>query len=96
MFVIMKSTKMMNRLSKDRPMVSVTLRMPQDVVDDLKRVAPLKGMSGYQPLIRSYVGQCLRKDLRLLDDDSIALFVQRLKENGVDESKIQRALAELN
>jgi len=39
--------------------------MPEDVVKELKRVAPLLGFSGYQPLIRAYIGQGLRKDLVL-------------------------------
>ena len=41
-------------------MASVMLRMPADVVEDLKRLAPVLGFSGYQPLIRACVGQCLR------------------------------------
>jgi hypothetical protein len=28
--------------------------MPEDVVEDLKRIAPKLGFSGYQPLIRAY------------------------------------------
>ncbi|MEW6111073.1 MAG: hypothetical protein AB1664_03005 [Thermodesulfobacteriota bacterium] len=42
------------------------MRMPLDVIEDLKKVAPLKGMSGYQALIKFYVGQGLRQDLELL------------------------------
>jgi hypothetical protein len=52
--------------TKDLPTKPVTIRMPVDVVDDLKRVAPEKGMSGYQALIKFYVGQGLREDLELL------------------------------
>jgi hypothetical protein len=37
---------------KERKNMMVSLRMPADVVEDLKRVAPLKGMSGYQALYR--------------------------------------------
>jgi hypothetical protein len=29
------------RLDRDRPITSVTIRIPEDVVEDLKRVAPL-------------------------------------------------------
>ena len=47
--------KLKTRLSMDRPMVSVTLRMPQEVVDSLKAIAPLKGMTGYQALLKAYV-----------------------------------------
>ena len=75
-------------------MVSVTLRMPEDVVEDLKKIAPLKGMSGYQPLIRAYIGQCLRKDMRLIEDDTIAGLVSGLKRRGVSDSIIEEALTE--
>lgn len=40
--------------------------MPEDVVENLKRIAPLKGMSGYQALIKYYVGMGLRRDLEIL------------------------------
>ena len=50
-------------------MTSITIRMPKDVVEDLKRVAPLLGFSGYQPLIRAYIGQGLRVDLERFQSD---------------------------
>ncbi len=43
----MKMDKLKKRLEKDRTMISVTLRMPEDVVEDLKRIAPMLGFSGY-------------------------------------------------
>lgn len=52
--------------TKDRPTKPITIRMPVDVLEDLKRIAPLKGMSGYQPLMKFYIGQGLREDLQLL------------------------------
>jgi hypothetical protein len=33
---------------KDRPMETISIRMPEDVLTNLKRVAPLLGFSGYQ------------------------------------------------
>ena len=50
-------------------MTSITIRMPKDVLEDLKRVAPLLGFSGYQPLIRAYIGQGLRVDLERFQSD---------------------------
>jgi hypothetical protein len=35
--------ELQQRLHKDRPMVTISLRMPEDVLHDLKRVAPLTG-----------------------------------------------------
>ena len=67
----MKIETLRKRLDKDRPMTSVTIRMPEDVIEDLKRIAPKLGFSGYQPLIRAYVGQGLREDLERLENDAV-------------------------
>lgn len=90
----MKIEKLKQRLNRDRKLTSVTLRMPQDVIDDLKRIAPLLGYSGYQPLIRAYVGQCLREDLERVDADTIESLVSGLKRRGVSATLIEEALAE--
>lgn len=90
----MKAEKLTLRLDRNRPMTTVTLRMPQDVIDDLKRIAPLLGFSGYQPLIRAYVGQGLRKDLERLDTDTVSDLVANLKKRGVNAKVIEEALAE--
>lgn len=84
-----------SRLRRDRPMTSVTLRMPEDVVDDLKRVAPLVGFSGYQPLMRAYIGKGLREDLERLEGSPLSRFVEALRHQGVSEEAIQRAIKEL-
>ena len=90
----MKIETLKKRLNRHRPMTSVTLRMPDDVIDDLKRIAPLLGFSGYQPLLRTYVGQGLRKDLEHLDSDKVSALVLSLKRHGVSEEVIEEALAE--
>jgi hypothetical protein len=66
----MKVETLKKRLDRNCPMTAITLRMPEDVVDDLKRIAPRLGLSGYQPLIRAYVGQGLRDDLERLEGDA--------------------------
>lgn len=76
-------------------MVSVTIRMPEDVIDDLKRIAPQLGFTGYQPLIRAYVGDGLRKDLERLEHPDVAELVASLKKRGVSDSIIEDALADL-
>jgi hypothetical protein len=53
-------------MKTERKNMMVSLRMPEDVVENLKRIAPLKGMSGYQALIKYYVGMGLRRDLETL------------------------------
>lgn len=92
----MKMTDLKQRLRQDRPMTTVTLRMPEDVIDDLKRVAPLLGYAGYQPLMRAYIGQGLRADLARLEDAPIARLLEHLKAQGVSEETLTKALADLS
>jgi hypothetical protein len=82
------------RLAKDRPMVAVTLRMPEDVVDDLKRVAPMRGFGGYQALLRAYVGAGLREDLEHFEKSDVARLVAWLRDHGVPEETLNKAVAE--
>ena len=58
----MISEKLKKRLSKDRPMTSITLRIPVDVVESMKEIAPHKGFSGYQTLLKAYISEGLRRD----------------------------------
>ena len=62
----MKRDQLRERLRNERPMTTIHLRIPADVVDELKQIAPLLGFSGHQSLIRAYVGQGLRQDLEQL------------------------------
>jgi hypothetical protein len=92
----MKTSGLEKRLRRDRPMITISLRMPEDVVDDLKRIAPRLGFSGYQPLLRTYVGQGLRRDLEKLEESpDLAELADSLARRGVDESAIAEALAEI-
>lgn len=90
----MKISELKKRLKKDRPMAIITARMPEDVVNDLKRLAPLLGFSGYQPLLRYYVGKGLREDIERLEEPDIELLVKSLKRHGVRASVINEALSE--
>ncbi len=91
-----KKTKLLDRLQKDRPMTTISIRIPEDVVEDLKRVAPLLGFSGYQPLIRAYIGQGLRQDLAKLDrNPGIERLAESLRRQGVGEEIIRSAITEL-
>lgn len=94
--LVMKMATLKKRLAKSRPMVSVTLRMPEDVVTDLKRVAPLRGFSGYQSLMRAYVGAGLREDMERFEASAMARLVERLRDDGVPTATLDKALAEIN
>lgn len=41
------------RVKKDRPSTTITLRIPADVVESLKAVAPMRGFTAYQTLLKS-------------------------------------------
>ena len=91
----MKIETLKQRLRKDRPMKTITIRMPEDVVEDLKRIAPVLGFSGYQPLIRTYIGQGLREDLEKLENSPFWELIESLKRHGVEEDIINQALDEI-
>ena len=76
-------------------MSAVTIRMPEDVVEDLKRIAPILGFSAYQPLMRAYIGQGLRVDLERLENNTIDALIASLKRRGVSDDVINQALAEV-
>lgn len=82
------------RLSKDRQMTTISLRVPQDVIDDLKEIAPALGFSGYQPLIKAYIGQGLRKDLERLNGSQVQAIAESLRKQGVADELISAAIAD--
>ena len=82
------------RLSKDRQMTAISLRLPQDVIEDLKEIAPSLGFSGYQPLIRAYIGQGLRKDQARMENSQVRTLTESLRKHGVADEVISLAIAE--
>jgi len=91
----MKINKLTQRLHKDRTMTMVSIRIPDDVIEDLKRVAPMLGFSGYQALIKAYIGQGLRTDLERLEGGvEISALIESLRKQGVKDEVISSALAE--
>lgn len=50
------------RLRKDREMASITLRIPVDVVESMKIIAPRLGLYGSQALLKKYLSEGLRRD----------------------------------
>jgi hypothetical protein len=79
------------RLSPERPMTSITLRIAVDVVESMKRIAPQKGFSGYQSLMKSYIGSGLRKDEAEYIFSKHARVMDALRKRGVDEKILEQA-----
>lgn len=91
----MKTNKIVQRLQKNRLMTMVSIRIPEDVIEDLKRVAPMLGFSGYQALIKAYIGQGLRADLERLESSvEVSALIKSLRKKGVKEDVISSAMAE--
>ncbi|HEY5055188.1 MAG TPA: hypothetical protein VII58_03460 [Acidobacteriaceae bacterium] len=82
------------RMRKDRPMTTISIRMPEDVIDDMKEIAPALGFSGYQPLIRAYISEGLRKDLERLDGSQVQALTESLRKHGIADETISTAIAE--
>ena len=71
-------------------MAMISLRLPKETITELKRVAPLLGFSGYQPLIRVYITQALQKDAaKILGENEADEFVYQIKERGVDDKSLK-------
>ena len=83
------------RLRQDRPTSVVEIRMPDDVIEDLKRIAPKLGIPNYQALICHYVGKGLREDLERLEYMPIDELIEHLKRRGVSEDTINEAVADM-
>ena len=88
------SEKLKKRLVKDRPMTTISIRIPEDLIEDLKDLAPVLGFSGYQPLIRFYIGQGLRKDEERLGNSHAQAITDSLRKQGIADEVIAKAFAD--
>lgn len=76
-------------------MTSITLRIPVDVVESLKEIAPHKGFSGYQALLKSYISEGLRRDEVQYAFGRTARLIAALKRRGVPDDLLEEAAREL-
>ena len=90
----MINEKLKSRLAKDRPRTTITMRIPVDVVDALKAIAPARGFTGYQTLLKSYISEGLRRDEAQAELQTLRRLTEALKRRGVKESVLREALAE--
>jgi len=79
------------RLDKQRPMTTITLRIPVDVVASMKEIAPHKGFSGYQTLLKTYISEGLRRDEALMTVSDTRSLIAGLRQQGVPEEVIKKA-----
>lgn len=88
----MLSDTVRKRLAKDRPVTSITLRIPVDVVDSLKVIAPQKGLSGYQTLLKAYISEGLRRDEAAYAAATVERLARELKKRGVPKKVLDDAM----
>lgn len=87
----MLSEKLKSRMSRDRPMTSITMRIPVDVVESLKAIAPRRGFAGYQTLLKAYLSEGIRRDEAVYLGSKAERLVESLRRHGVSEELLQQA-----
>lgn len=91
----MLNEKLKKRLSKDRAMTTITLRIPVDVVESLKEIAPHRGFTGYQTLLKAYISEGLRHDEAKFSTSAMSGLIDALMRHGVSEKVIDEARREI-
>lgn len=91
----MLNERLRKRLRKERPNTTITMRIPVDVVESLKGIAPTRGFSGYQALLKSYISEGLRRDEAEFDQYTARKLAEALKRRGVAEDVLRAALSEV-
>ena len=87
----MLTDRLKTRLSRGRPMTSITLRIPVDVVDSMKSIAPQRGFTGYQTLLKSYISDGLRRDEARFASAPNARLLEALRRQGIPADVLERA-----
>lgn len=83
------------RLNKDRLLIPITVRVPEDVVESMKEIAPKRGFSGYQALLKTYISEGLRRDEAEFLFGPTAQLIEALKKRGISEELLNEAAAEI-
>ena len=87
----MLSDRTKSCLAKDRAMTSITLRIPVDVVESMKAIAPQRGFAGYQTLLKLYLSEGLRRDESRLSSSVQARLMEALRKHGVPQALLDKA-----
>ena len=83
-----------SRLRRNRPMTTITLHLPEDVIDSLSAIAPHRGLSDYHALLKAYISQGLRQDEAVHMFGPAARLADALRRRGVPSSLIEEAARE--
>jgi hypothetical protein len=86
--------RLKERLRKDRPSTTITMRIPVDIVESLKNIAPTRGFNAYQTLLKSYISEGLRRDEVQAEQYTLQRLTEALRRRGVKEAVLREAIAE--
>ena len=67
-----------------------------DVIESLKRIAPMRGFDSYRALLASYIRAGLRRDECEFTRLTVSRLTEALLRRGVSVALIQEALAEVH
>ena len=90
----MLTDNLKRRLAKGRPMASITVRVPVDVIDSMKEIAPQRGFAGCQTLLKLklYLSEGLRRDeVQFSRSTPKARLIEALKKQGVSDEELAAA-----
>ncbi|MCB2264468.1 MAG: BrnA antitoxin family protein [Candidatus Thiosymbion ectosymbiont of Robbea hypermnestra] len=76
-------------------MTTITMRIPVNVVESLKQIAPHKGFTGYQTLLKSYISEGLRRDEAEFSGTRTTRLIEALRRHGVPAEVLDEAARDL-
>ena len=88
------SEKLVARRQSNRPKTTVSIRLPEDVVEDLREMAPVLGVGSVQALIRAYISMGMREDESRLNQPEVRSLMESLKRDGVTDEALSARMAE--
>ena len=91
----MKSlSEKMKRRREARVLTTIEIRLPEDIVEDLKEMAPMLGVGSYQALIRAYISMGMREDESRLNQPEGRELIESLTRERVGDDVIFERVAE--
>jgi hypothetical protein len=84
------------KVQKMSKMTTITMRIPVDVVESLKQIAPHKGFTGYQTLLKSYISEGLRRNEAEFSATQTARLIEALRRRGVPAEVLDEAARDLD
>ena len=86
--------RVQKRLRGQIQMVQVNFRAPEDLIEDLKILAPQLGFQSYQALMKVYISRGVRKDLEALQAMPLVKLKAALKRHGMNDEDIVEVIEE--